>query len=111
METNSDFIASIIKTLMRTYPENHPRARARRFFPLFAKVGYSAMLTLVLAGSWLLGTWNFPFQHVACMVYGMMVLPLFGVGSWLISNQFYLMTAMVLSIKDRIYPAPELDSL
>lgn len=100
----SDLLASIIKTLVTTYDADHPRSRARRFYPFFAKVAYSAMMAIILAIAWVLFNSKLPFIDVVCMLYGILIIPLIGFGSWAISSILYEFSVFVLTCKDKVWP-------
>lgn len=99
-------VKEVMRTLFRTYPENDPRARARRFFPLYARIGYYLTGIAFLSGAVFLATHTFPFYGPVCILFGMAAIPSLGIGVLFVSKALYRITVMLMRWKDRIFGRP-----
>lgn len=99
-------VSAIVATLLKVYPENDPRARARRFFPLFAKVGHILTGSTIIGGAVFILLYDFPLHDIAAMLYGLTVLPFWAVGALSISIGLYRLTSWALWCKDQLFGAP-----
>lgn len=100
--------AAILETLLATYPENDPRARARRFSHLYTNIGLwvagglivlGAVAILTFMGS--LGATNLT-QSIAMMIYGLVAFPLMFIITWIVAKNLNSATIIFLKIKDRL---------
>lgn len=109
VDVKEQIAEAIIGTLLATYPENDPKARARRFFPLFAKIGTFTTGLLIILGAVFLFLYSFPLHDFACMLYGITVLPFLGVGAYFVSMGLYKLTVSLMRIKDFVVGPPQHD--
>lgn len=94
-------IDRIVESFVKTYPPSHPRSRARVFYPAFARLSIGIVLAAVVFGGWFLLSTEFPFRELACMFYGMTILPVLGSGAWILSRKMYELSVIVIVLNDR----------
>lgn len=58
------------------------------------------MMAIVLAIAWTLFGLKQPFADAVCMIYGLLIIPLIGFGSWAISSTLYEFAVLLLRFKD-----------
>lgn len=103
MQKADKLAAMVIKTLVTTYPEDDPRARVRKFNPLFMWVGFIIGLVLVVSGVAFIFSFDGIIAKLVLMVYSLMIFPSLMWITWMISTKLNAGAVALLKLKDRIF--------
>lgn len=110
MQKADKLAAMVIKTLVTTYPADDPRARVRKFNPLFMWIGFTIGLILVVAGAATIFSFDGIIAKLVLMVYSLMIFPTLMAITWMISTKLNAAAVAVLKFKDRIFRRSNQDS-
>jgi hypothetical protein len=97
--------ATVLETILATYPEDDPRARARRFSPLYANIGIFIAAIIIFMGAIALMVF-LPYdnwvENTIMALYGAFSVPMLFLITWVVVKNLNSATIRVLRLKDKI---------